>query len=299
MANFGELFYKMWHYKYYEKTVDTINIAIKQFPDVNDGSFLYADRNALKELRYGIKHVSYTLLADWRKAEEQNLSESDKAQRSAYIEKIQNRTIKTVIFGEIRKEFKEAIKRSNWAGILFLNRHHQHLSHIRFWPLQMRHALSLIMQEMIIPQYANNIQGFVTGGAAFLIVSIGLRTIGASVFEGGSLDWLARAIENNLLVYIALTLEFGLLLLYAITIFYTHEGKETAVKSVERTLASGSDNAEILSVLREMNTGLQGLGNAVASLNSTIATQDQLKLVRKQLESALEAINTAEKIRKP
>jgi len=299
MANFGELFYKMWHYKYYEKTVDTINLAIKQFPNVNDGSFLYADKSAMKELKYGIKHVSFTLLADWRKAEEQKLSENEKAQRSAYIEKIQNRTIKTAIYEEIRKEFKEAIKRGNWAAILFLNRHHQHLSHIRLWPLQMRHAVSLIMQEMIIPQYANNIQGFVTGGAAFLIVSIGLRTIGASVFEGTSLDWLAGAIENNLLVYVALTLEFGLLLLYAITIFYTHEGKETAVIGTERAPASSAGNAEILSVLREMNTGLQGLGNAVASLNSTIATQDQLKLVRKQLESALEAINTAEKKQKP
>jgi len=297
MANFGELFYRMWHYKYYEKTVDTISVAIRKFPNVNDGSFLNSDKNALKELKYDIKHVSYTLLADWRKTEEQNLSESERAQRSAYIEKIQNRTIKTVIFEEIRREFKEALKRGNWAAILFLNRHHQHLSHIRFWPLQMRHAISLIMQEMIIPQYANNIQGFVTGGAAFLIVSIGLRTIGASVFEGGSFGWLARAIENNLLVYIALSLEFGLLLLYSITIFYTHESRNPSEESTKAPADAAP--TEILGILRDMNAGIQGLNTAVTSLNTTLAGQDQLKLVKKQLESALEAINAAEKRHKP
>lgn len=295
----GDLFYKMWHYKYYEKTVDSIHVAIRQFPDIDDGSFLYAEKNALAELKHGIKHVSYTLLADWRKTDEAHLNDAERAQRSAYIEKIQNRTLKTVIFNEIRKEFKEAIKRGNWAAILFLNRHHQHLSHLRFWPFQLRHAISLVMEEIIIPKYANNIQGFVTGGAAFLIVSIGLRTIGADVFAGGSFDWLARAIENNYLVYAALSLEFSLLLLYSITIFYMREDKGHTDHTPRVAPAPAGESPEILKALTEMNAGIQGLGNAVLTLTSTLASQDQLKLVKKQLEAAIEAINTVEKKQKP
>jgi hypothetical protein len=64
----------------------------------------------------------------------------------------------------------------------------------------------LFMQETFIKIYKNNIQGFVVGAAGFLVVAVGLRSLGILPAE---------------IVYVALSIEFTLLLVYGISLYFT------------------------------------------------------------------------------
>jgi hypothetical protein len=64
------------------------------------------------------------------------------------------------------------------------------------------------MKNVFIPTYAHNVQSFVLGAAGFLVVMVGLRGLGVLSVE---------------LVYVALAVEFTLLLMWAITVYYTPE----------------------------------------------------------------------------
>ena len=88
-----------------------------------------------------------------------------------------------------------------------------------------RTAFGKFMVYKFVPQYANNVQGLVYMGAAFLIIIVGLRGLGEVagkiaivpkfLLEGGKVspNW----------VMIALFLEFSLLMIMAIVTFFTPE----------------------------------------------------------------------------
>ncbi len=98
-------------------------------------------------------------------------------------------------------------------------------------PNQPKTALGRFMVHYFIPNFANNVQGLVYFGAAFLVIIIGLRGLGTvagkiAIVPNFLLAYDAElegmAISPNW-VMVALFLEFFLLLLMAITVFFTPE----------------------------------------------------------------------------
>lgn len=73
------------------------------------------------------------------------------------------------------------------------------------------------MQNVFIPTYVHNVQSFVLGAAGFLVVTVGLRGLGVLPLE---------------IVYVALAVEFTLLVMWAITVYYTPEEPITESENV-------------------------------------------------------------------
>ncbi len=88
-----------------------------------------------------------------------------------------------------------------------------------------RTAFGKFMVYKFIPQYSNNVQGLVYMGAAFLIIIVGLRGLGELA---GSIAIVPRFLLDGKKVspnwvMVALFLEFALLMVMAITTFFTPE----------------------------------------------------------------------------
>lgn len=64
------------------------------------------------------------------------------------------------------------------------------------------------MQNVFVPTYKHIVQSYVLGAAGFLVVTVGLRGVGVLPLE---------------YVYVALAVEFTLLIMWAITVFFTTE----------------------------------------------------------------------------
>ena len=90
-----------------------------------------------------------------------------------------------------------------------------------------RTAFGRFMVYKFVPQYANNVQGLVYMGAAFLIIIVGLRGLGAVAYDIAIvpkflMDHVTHKVSANW-VMIALFLEFSLLMIMAIVTFFTPE----------------------------------------------------------------------------
>lgn len=90
-----------------------------------------------------------------------------------------------------------------------------------------RTAFGRFMVYKFVPQYANNVQGLVYMGAAFLIIIVGLRGLGHVAWEipivpKFLLDAATHKVSPNW-VMTALFLEFFLLMIMAIVTFFTPE----------------------------------------------------------------------------
>lgn len=89
-----------------------------------------------------------------------------------------------------------------------------------------RTAFGRWMVYKFIPQYANNVYGFVYMGAAILIIIVGLRGLGKVASEIGIVPSFLLGADGKVdpaFVMGALFLEFALLLIMAITTFFTPE----------------------------------------------------------------------------
>ena len=109
--------------------------------------------------------------------------------------------------------------------------------------LHLKDALSLYLRNHFTIEYENTMLGFVFIGAAILIIIIGLR----------GLQFIPK--DKPSLVLFAISLEFILLIIYAITLIYTKqtEEKDAAVNEQQfsamftgQTGASSSKQAEKL-----------------------------------------------------
>ena len=115
------------------------------------------------------------------------------------------------------------------------------------------------MQKIFIPSYNNNIQGFIIAGAGFLVVVVGLRSLGILPTE---------------IVYVALAVEFTLLLIYGTLTYYSiDESKEgAAVREVHS--GGDKDRQELLTAhLKELN-------KQIGDRKSTRLNSSHLKLSR-------------------
>lgn len=99
-------------------------------------------------------------------------------------------------------------------------------------------GLRLYMTRHFAEKYSNNVQGFAYGGAALLIVVIGIR----------GLKFIPPTEPSILLT--AITLEFSMLVLLAVTLFYTEE--EQRMDKLIRNLEESSEGQkfELINLVR-------------------------------------------------
>lgn len=130
------------------------------------------------------------------------------------------------------------------------------------------------MQKIFIPSYSNNIQGFIIAGAGFLVVVVGLRSMGILPTE---------------VVYVALTVEFTLLLIYGTLTYYTiDESKDVAgVKEISHS----GDRQDVLSVhIKELNKQLGELTNRLRSAETKVEQIGPIDSTMKSIYGKLDII---------
>ncbi len=111
----------------------------------------------------------------------------------------------------------------------------------------LRNGFGRFMQKVFVPAYRNHIQSFVLGAAGVLVVTVGLRGLGILPVE---------------IVYLALALEFTLLVLWAITVFYTEEASITENGKTLVHMAHADDgNAKLIATMRDLSGQIALLEN--------------------------------------
>ena len=118
-------------------------------------------------------------------------------------------------------------------------------------PLLVFKGLRLYMKRHFSEKYSNNVQGFAYGGAAILIVIIGIR----------GLKFIPPTQPSILLA--AITLEFAMLMLLAVTLFYTEE--EQRMDRLIRDLEESSEGQkfELINLVRTSQQQQRDLASMV------------------------------------
>lgn len=121
----------------------------------------------------------------------------------------------------------------------------------RMNPLMVFKGLRLYMTRHFAEKYSNNVQGFAYGGAAILIVVIGIR----------GLKFIPPTQPSILLA--AITLEFTMLTLLAVTLFYTEE--EQRMDKLIRDLEESSEGQkfELINLVRTSQQQQRDLASMV------------------------------------
>jgi len=117
------------------------------------------------------------------------------------------------------------------------------------------------MQHVFIPTYKHNVQSFVLGGAGFLVLTVGLRSLG---------------ILPTQVVYVALGVEFMLLLMWAITTYFTPEEPITESPEVLRQSPIEDKYETLALTIRELSTQLALLENRLHSAEAKFDKLGQL-----------------------
>ncbi len=145
----------------------------------------------------------------------------------------------------------------------------------RFTPVPAR---SVPSAESGIVKYSNRIQGFAYGGAAVLVVIIGLRSV------------YGRAIPSWIVIS-GLLLEACLLLMIATVYYLTPEEKGGGQPSTDSQILNGEK--EILALLR--NNVLQGEGEILSVLKNDLLTtqREMVSVMRNELLTSQKEIASA------
>jgi hypothetical protein len=149
-------------------------------------------------------------------------------------------------------------------------------------------ALRLYMAHHFTERYANNVTGFAYGGAAILIIVVGIR----------GLKFIPANRPSVMLM--AILLEFTLLALMAISLFYTEE-EERMDKMLKKMEDSGKSQLTSLKGMAEDMTkvavglGEEGLGEAMKQMSTdmgkiakTLADDMMADAIRSRVEEAVE-----------
>ena len=126
------------------------------------------------------------------------------------------------------------------------------------------------MANVFVPTYKHNIQSFVLGGAGFLVITVGLRSLGVLPSE---------------VVYVALGVEFTLLVVWAITTYFTEEEPITENPEIIHQHPVEDKYERLVSTMKELNTQLALLENR---LQLTESKFEQLG----KLNSSLQSLST-------
>jgi hypothetical protein len=126
------------------------------------------------------------------------------------------------------------------------------------------------MSKIFVPTYQHNIQSFVLGGAGFLVITVGLRSLG---------------VLPTVIVYIALGVEFTLLVVYAITMYFTEEEPITENPEIVHQTQMEERYEELVATMKQLNTHLSLLENRLQMTESKFERLGQL-------DSSLQALST-------
>jgi hypothetical protein len=134
---------------------------------------------------------------------------------------------------------------------------------------------------VFIPTFRYNIQAFVLGGAGFLVITVGLRGLGVLPLE---------------LVYVSLSLEFTMLMLWAITVFFTASDLEEAPKTVTPVHAPLplEKDPELIKALGTVTGQFDQLGIRIAGLEMKMAQMNTLEGTIRGLSSRLDVVASDE-----
>ncbi|MCS6808612.1 MAG: hypothetical protein NZ661_07365, partial [Candidatus Kapabacteria bacterium] len=149
-------------------------------------------------------------------------------------------------------------------------------------------ALRLYMAHHFTERYANNVTGFAYGGAALLIIVVGIR----------GLKFIPAARPS--VMFFAILLEFTLLALMAVSLFYTEE-EERMDKMLKKMEDSSKSQLSSLKGMAEDMTrvaaglGEEGLGQAMKQMSKdmeriakTLADDMMAEAIRSRVEEAVE-----------
>jgi hypothetical protein len=137
-------------------------------------------------------------------------------------------------------------------------------------------GLRLYMAHHFTEKYSNNVTGMAYGGAAILIVAIGIRGLK-----------FIPATKPSFIMF-AIFLEFSLLSLLAVTLFYTEEEER-----MDRMLKKMEDaNRSQLETLRSQQHDIHQLTNALVGQTAEIIKSRVEKAVAEYLSSADNIQNT-------
>ena len=125
----------------------------------------------------------------------------------------------------------------------------------------LRKGYGRFMAKVFVPTYRHNIQSFVLGGAGFLVITVGLRSLG---------------VLPTLVVYIALGVEFTLLIVYAITMYFTEEEPITENPEIVHQTEMEDRYEELVATMKQLNTHLSLLENRLQMTESKFEKFGQL-----------------------
>lgn len=148
---------------------------------------------------------------------------------------------------------------------------------------QPKTAFGRFMVHYFVPNFANNVQGLVYFGAAFLVIIIGLRGLGTVAGKIAIVPKFLLAYDAELegmaispnWVMVALFLEFFLLLLMAITVFFTPEEPHLNLENEEKN--------EVKISKTEIDVELENVAEKVREKIRLVA-QEELQLMDAYLE---------------
>jgi len=132
------------------------------------------------------------------------------------------------------------------------------------------------MQKVFVPSYKHHVQSFVLGAAGVLVVTVGLRGLGVLPVE---------------LVFFALALEFTLLVLWAITVYFTEE-EEIIENGAELAHAKGRDenNDTLVRSIKELSGQIALLESRMRMTESRFEQLASLNGSLQELASRMNAI---------
>jgi hypothetical protein len=105
------------------------------------------------------------------------------------------------------------------------------------------------MERVFVPNYKNHIQSFVLGAAGVLVIAVGLRGIGVLPVE---------------YLYLALGVEFTLLTVWAIMIYYTPEEPEAELSPNAHLAGQTSGTRDLIEAMKELSTHIAFLERRLA-----------------------------------
>lgn len=105
------------------------------------------------------------------------------------------------------------------------------------------------MEQVFVANYKNHIQSFVLGAAGFLVVAVGLRGVGVIPVE---------------ILYIALAVEFTLLTVWAIMVYYTPEEREEELSGTATPARLTASTRDLVDAMKELSTHIAFLERRLA-----------------------------------
>ncbi len=130
-----------------------------------------------------------------------------------------------------------------------------------------REGFRRFMQRVFLPAYGHAVHSFVLGAAGFLVVIVGLRGLGMLPIE---------------LVFVALGVEFTMLLVWAVTEYFREEEPITESPSV---LVHGKDVSAALEPHRAQEAEMQKLIRALSDTTAHLALlESRLRMTESRFE---------------